>query len=307
MGAIGRGIAAGAAGTTVLNAVTYLDMALRARPASSAPEELVERLAAGAGRQVPGAGEEADNRRSALGALAGIATGVGIGVAASLARSAGLRLPQPFGALLTGAAAMAASDVPLAVTGVSDPRSWSGTDWASDLVPHLAYGITTSAVLSALEPPLRTAPPVVVRAALLGLASGGRSVSGLAALAATTPRRSIGGPLAYLAGPVGTTAAALGAAGELVADKLPTTPSRLRPDVLSVRVLAGSGAGAGLAKRERGSRAAAAVAGATGALAGSYAGAKWRGWASGRLPAWQAAVAEDAVTYALAAYAARRR
>ncbi|MCP9968874.1 hypothetical protein LUX57_29935 [Actinomadura madurae] len=40
-----RGLAAGAAGTTALNLVTYLDMAVRGRPASSTPEQSVERLA----------------------------------------------------------------------------------------------------------------------------------------------------------------------------------------------------------------------------------------------------------------------
>ncbi|WP_196791527.1 hypothetical protein [Motilibacter deserti] len=305
--AIGRGIAAGAAGTTVLNAVTYLDMALRGRPASQAPDQLVERLAADVGTQVPGSGETADNRRSALGALAGIATGVSVGVAASLARTAGVRAPAPLGALLTGAVAMAASDVPLALTGVSDPRSWSGADWASDVVPHLAYGITTSAALSALEPPLRTAPPVFVRAALLGIAAGGRSASGITALAVTTSPRLVHGPLAALSGRAGTTTALLGAAGELIMDKLPTTPSRLRPEVLLARIGAGGLAAAGLASREHGSRALALVAGAAGAVAGSFAGAKWRGWAAGRVPDWQAAVAEDLVTYAVATYAARRR
>ncbi len=33
------GVAAGAAGTTALNAVTYLDMATRARPAGSTPDD----------------------------------------------------------------------------------------------------------------------------------------------------------------------------------------------------------------------------------------------------------------------------
>ena len=36
-----RGAAAGAAGTTALNVVTYLDMAVRGRPASSTPERTV--------------------------------------------------------------------------------------------------------------------------------------------------------------------------------------------------------------------------------------------------------------------------
>ncbi len=41
------GAAAGAAGTTALNAVAYLDMAVRGRPASSTPEDTVERLSGG--------------------------------------------------------------------------------------------------------------------------------------------------------------------------------------------------------------------------------------------------------------------
>jgi hypothetical protein len=36
------GAAAGAAGTTALNTVTYLDMAVRGRPTSSTPEDIVE-------------------------------------------------------------------------------------------------------------------------------------------------------------------------------------------------------------------------------------------------------------------------
>lgn len=53
------GLAAGAAGTTALNTVTYLDMVVRARPAS-------------------GAGA-ATNCRSGLGALLGTAAGLGVG------------------------------------------------------------------------------------------------------------------------------------------------------------------------------------------------------------------------------------
>jgi hypothetical protein len=30
----------------------------------------------------------------------------------------------------------------MAAMGVSDPRKWSVSDWLSDLVPHLAYGLT---------------------------------------------------------------------------------------------------------------------------------------------------------------------
>ncbi len=66
------GAAAGAAGATALNALTYVDMAVRGRPASSTPETTVERLPA--------------------------------------------------------------------------------TSWVADLVPHLAYGAVTVAVLERLDP-----------------------------------------------------------------------------------------------------------------------------------------------------------
>ena len=52
--------------------------------------------------------------------------------------------------LTAGAAAMASSDTAMAALGVSDPRSWSATDWLSDAVPHLAYGMVTAAVVHGL-------------------------------------------------------------------------------------------------------------------------------------------------------------
>lgn len=50
---LGQGLAAGAAGVTVLNAITYLDMAVRARPASDTPSQAVEQLAGKAGAEFP--------------------------------------------------------------------------------------------------------------------------------------------------------------------------------------------------------------------------------------------------------------
>jgi hypothetical protein len=38
---------------------------------------------------------------------------------------------------------MAATDGVSAALGVTDPGSWSAADWASDIVPHLAYGTGT--------------------------------------------------------------------------------------------------------------------------------------------------------------------
>jgi hypothetical protein len=145
------GAAAGAAGTTALNAATYADMAWRGRPRSSAPEQTVDAIADRFGRPIPGTGEARDNRRSGLGALSGIVTGVGIGAVVGVLRAAGLRLPVIPGAMLVGAAAMAATDSSMAALGVSDPRKWSTSDWLSDALPHLAYGAVTCATLNAMR------------------------------------------------------------------------------------------------------------------------------------------------------------
>lgn len=151
--AILRGAAAGAVGTTALDAVTYLDMAVRGRPASDVPQRTLEALARRVGARVPGEGETRANRLTGLGALAGIATGMGVGAVLGLARRYGWRPPLLLGAVLAGAAAMAASDVPVAGLGVSDPRTWSATAWVSDVVPHLTYGVATTAVLDAAYAP----------------------------------------------------------------------------------------------------------------------------------------------------------
>jgi hypothetical protein len=139
-----RGVAAGAAGTTALNAVTYLDMVLRGRAASSTPEESVRRLAAEVGVGVPGDDEQRSHRESGAGALLGMVTGVTVGAAYGAARALGWRPSVPVAALVSGLAAVAAASLPMASMGVSDPREWSLPDWLSDLIPHLAYGLTTA-------------------------------------------------------------------------------------------------------------------------------------------------------------------
>ena len=139
-----RGAAAGAAGTTALNAVTYLDMAVRARPASSKPQDTVEKVTKNAHLDVPGEGESRDNRVSAIGALTGLATGVAVGAGYGLGRGLGFRPPVLAGALVTAAIAMIGANGPMAALGVSDPRQWGATDWASDVVPHLVYGLVTA-------------------------------------------------------------------------------------------------------------------------------------------------------------------
>jgi len=146
------GVAAGAAGTTVLNAVTYLDMAIRGRGTSSAPEDTVEALVAKSGSRIPGDEDTRKNRVAGLGPLTGIFAGVGVGAALGLARTAGWRPHVLTAGLATGLGAIAATVGPMAALGVSDPRTWTLQDWVSDVVPHVAYGVTVAAVAQALDP-----------------------------------------------------------------------------------------------------------------------------------------------------------
>lgn len=144
-----RGIAAGAAGTSALNAATYLDMAIRGRPASPMPERAVEEFAKRTGTEIPGAGDERDNRVQGLGALSGIATGMTVGVVGVLLGPLLRRLPLAVSGVALGAAAMAGSDVPMTRLGLTDPSSWSQADWLADAVPHLAFGVATAWTLRA--------------------------------------------------------------------------------------------------------------------------------------------------------------
>jgi hypothetical protein len=145
------GALAGAAGATALNIATYIDMTVRARPSSSTPEQLVQKVASDLDVAIPGSGEQRENRISGLGGLSGPLVGVAVGAAAGAARALGIRLPLVLSAPLIGAAAMASADVPLAAEGVSDPRTWSRADWAADAVPHLVFGLVTAVAIRAMQ------------------------------------------------------------------------------------------------------------------------------------------------------------
>jgi hypothetical protein len=139
--------AAGAAGTTALNGVTYIDMAVRGRPSSSTPEKTVEALSEKAHVPIPGEGEEKENRVSGLGPLSGLLAGVGTGALLGLARAAGRRP----GLGVSTAAATVGANGPMTVLGVTAPRTWSAKSWVVDTVPHVAYGAVTAAVLDRLD------------------------------------------------------------------------------------------------------------------------------------------------------------
>ncbi len=143
---------------------------------------------------------------------------------------------------------------------------------------------------------------ILLRAAALGLATGGRSTVGLAALALTSERTG-----SWQTSRWAVRAASTAAAGELIGDKLPQTPSRLQPPPLAGRLVFGTLGAAILAHREGGSRSNTVLAGAlglAGAAATSWGGASWRKVAAGRLGNdLPGALIEDAGCLALARYA----
>ncbi|MBA3338823.1 MAG: hypothetical protein H0T54_03585 [Geodermatophilaceae bacterium] len=149
--AILKGAAAGAAGTTALNATTFLDMAVRGRPTSSTPERTVEKLAEVAHMPIPGKGAERDNRLAGLGPLSGIATGVGVGATLGLLRALRWRPSVAVSAVAATIAALAGANVPMTALGITDPRTWPLESWVADIVPHVVYGIVTAATLDGLD------------------------------------------------------------------------------------------------------------------------------------------------------------
>lgn len=146
------GTAAGAVGTVALNAATYTDMAVRGRPSSSVPAQVAGKLAEKAGIDLSGgeSDDAAQNRESGLGALLGYATGLGVGAAYGLIRPHLGGVSRPVAGAWLGLGAMAASDVPAAAFGVTDPTKWDADSWASDVLPHLAYGLVTAVAYDAL-------------------------------------------------------------------------------------------------------------------------------------------------------------
>jgi uncharacterized membrane protein len=131
----------------------------------------------------------------------------------------------------------------------------------------------------------------------IGAVSGLRSFTGLAIISqaagngAVDVRRT---PLALMAVPHVSTAAAIMAATEMTADKLPIMPSRTQKQALIARFIAGAICGAAVSRARRGeSRIIGALVGAATAVLTAYAGYEYREHID--LPPFAAAVVEDAV------------
>ncbi|HEY0380658.1 MAG TPA: hypothetical protein VGC72_00420 [Candidatus Elarobacter sp.] len=146
------GAVAGAAATSALNIATYLDIAVRGRGESDVPSKMVKNVAEAAGMGALASDDDAtQHRRSGIGALLGYADGVGVGIAYGALRPAMRGVPVLLAAVVAGAAAMAVSDVSIAASGASDPRTWGAADWAADAIPHLVYGLALALSFDALH------------------------------------------------------------------------------------------------------------------------------------------------------------
>ena len=147
----------------------------------------------------------------------------------------------------------------------------------------------------------------VFRPLVLGVVTGLRSQLGLAVLAWSEPASGRDTrALRLLRSAPGRGLTGVGAATELVVDKLPSTPSRLQPQGLAFRLLAGAGVGALAANStDRRTVGVASALGVAGAAAGTYAGAYYRKLLPARThtPDLPWAVGEDVVAAGLAATA----
>jgi uncharacterized membrane protein len=146
------------------------------------------------------------------------------------------------------------------------------------------------------DPGALSATALLGHAAVLGAATGLRSTVALAALIA---RRSDGLPAAF-GHPAARTAAVVADAGELVADKLPTTPSRLSPRGLGGRVIFASLAAVVLARSRHQSPVPAVLVAAASALGAAKIGHDTRSALGLRFPDLAVALVEDGLAIGLA-------
>ncbi len=149
---------------------------------------------------------------------------------------------------------------------VDEPSRQAGEDDEKGRNTLTTVSNTTGAIAQPTPLALENAQDVYRRASQLGIVAGLRSMTPLALLAWSEENT----PSAI------KTVTTILATGELVGDKLPTTPSRLKPGPLIGRLVIGAIAGALLARRAHLSPAQGAVRGAIGALIGSVAGAIYR-------------------------------
>lgn len=133
--------------------------------------------------------------------------------------------------------------------------------------------------------------------AAIGAVCGLRAFMGPAITAGAANRRDLQlrkTPLAWMGTDRTATAAALLAAGELLADKLPFMPNRTRTPSLAARFISGAICAMAVANhRKPGEKIMSAIVGGTAAVAAAYVGYEYRRHV--RLPRLAAALLEDTV------------
>lgn len=142
----------------------------------------------------------------------------------------------------------------------------------------------------------------MLAALLIGILTGLRSLAPAAVVAwsAHAGWLALGGSLAWMGATATAVVLALLAVGELVADKLPGTPSRTAPPGLVARLVMGALCGACITAAAGQGAATGVLAGAVGGLVGCFAGYRARVGLRSALgvPDVVVALAEDAVAIA---------
>jgi uncharacterized membrane protein len=137
---------------------------------------------------------------------------------------------------------------------------------------------------------------------VIGMLSGLRALSPIAVICwvALLHRLPLTGWPSFVGSKIAVGLFSLGALGELVSDKLPKTPSRLKQPGFSVRIVMGALCGAVLGSAASVSLPLAIVLGAAGAVAGSYLGYFVRRGVTTKfgLPDLPVALVEDAICIA---------
>jgi uncharacterized membrane protein len=124
-----------------------------------------------------------------------------------------------------------------------------------------------------------SATEILLLAFLLGVVAGLRSFTAPAVLVWAAHRGWLnlhGTPLSFLASTAATVIFILLAIGELIADQIPSTPSRTAPPGLIARIVTGGLCGAGIAAAGTQSLAVGAILGIVGALIGAFGGHRAR-------------------------------
>ena len=136
----------------------------------------------------------------------------------------------------------------------------------------------------------------------IGIVAGMRSMTAPALvsykLSRTQPDPIPNSTLHFLTSPKAANVFALMAGGELIGDKLPNSPNRIAPPVLSGRIATGALSGAALSEADGQSSVTGALLGAIGALAGTVAFFHLRTWLNHEkgIPDLAVALVEDAMT-----------